>query len=250
MTTSGTSVFDANRDQVIASALRKVGAIAEGDTPTTEQITNGTFMLNTLLKEANADGMPLWAIVERTIPCSAFVNGKVTMGIGQAINIPAPLKVLSAYNRDTSNATTPIDIPLTLLTHYDYNWLSSKYSTGTSVQFFHEPMNQFSNLYIWPIPDSYSIAHREIHITYQRPFQDAGDATNTLDFPPYWTNAIIYQLAWRLAPEYGMPPNDRAVLAKEAMAFWDRALSFGVEEGSLLIAPDWSRMHMGQGGSR
>lgn len=247
MATSGTSVFNATCDQIITSALRKVSAIAEGQTPSAYMLQNGMFILDTIIKEAHVDGMPLWAIVEATIPCSAFVNGKVSIGLGQTVNIPAPLKVLSGYNRDTSNPAYPIDTPLTRLTHHDYNWLSAKRSTGTSVQFYYEPLNQMGNLYLWPIPDAYSNANREIHITYQRPFEDAGDGADTLDFPPYWINALVYQLAWRLCPEYGVPPNDRATLSKEATLFWERALSFGTEEGSLFIAPDWSRMTLGQG---
>jgi len=247
MATSGTSVFDATRDQIITSALRKVAALSEGQAPSAYMLSNGAFVLDTIIKAAHADGMPLWAIVEQTIPCSDFTNGKIVIGIGQDVNIPAPLKVLSGYNRDKSNTNNPIDIPLTRLTHYDYNWLSAKRSTGTPVQFFYEPMNQYGNLYLWPIPDTYSNQNREIHITYQRPFEDVGDGSATMDFPPYWIDALIYNLAWRLCPEYGVPPNDRTMLAKEADLLWNKALSFGTEEGSLFIEPDWSRMYLGQG---
>lgn len=245
MATSGTTTWNATRDQIVTSSLRKIAALAEGDTPSAEMVSNGVFMLNGILKEAQADGMPLWAIQEMTIPMSSFTNGKVSIGVGQTINQPAPLKVLSAYNRDNSVPTNPIDIPMTVLTHYDYNWLSAKYSMGTAVQFFHEPLNQMSNFYVWPIPDAYSNLHRSVILTYQRPFEDAGVATDTLDFPQYWLLAIVYRLAWVLAPEYGVPPSDRMALGKEADALWTRALSFGTEEGSLFVEPDWSRMTLG-----
>lgn len=245
MATSGTTTWTATRDQIIASALRKIAALAEGDVPSGDMLNNGAFVLEGIIKEAQVDGMPLWAIKETTIPFSSFVNGKTSIGIGQTVNIPSPLKVLSAYNRDNSVPTNPIDIPMTVLTHYDYNWLSAKYSQGTSVQFFYEPLNQTGNLYVWPIPDAYSLANRSIILTYQRPFEDAGIGTNTLDFPQYWLTAIIHRLAWLLSPEYGVPPNDRTVLAKEADVLWNRALGFGTEEGSLFVEPDWSRMTLG-----
>jgi len=247
MATSGTTTFDANRDQIITSALRKVQAIAEGETASPEQINNGTFVLNTLIKAFHADGMPLWAIEDRAIPCSAFTNGVLTIGVGQALDIPAPLKVINAFNRDL-NTYTPtggyVDIPMILLTHDDYNWLSAKQNTGTPIQYWYEPMNQYGRLHLWPIPDSYAVANREIHITYQRPFEDAGNSANTLDFPQCWNDALIMALAVRLAPEYGLPPNDRQILRQEAKDAKDYALSFGTEEGSLRIAPDWSRMGM------
>lgn len=245
MATSGTTTWNATRDEIIRSALRKIAALAEGDTPTAEMTTNGTFVLEGILKEAQVDGMPLWAIIETTIPFSQFTNGAVSIGVTQTVATPAPLKVLYAYNRDPTVATNPIDIPMTMLTHYDYNWLSSKYTTGTPVQFFYDPGNQVGTLKVWPMPDTYSTSNREIVITYQRPFQDAGTSTNTLDFPQYWLSAIVHRLAWLLSSEYGVPPNDRQILAKEADALWTRALGFGTEEGSLFVEPDWSRMQLG-----
>ena len=47
-------------------------------------------------------------------------------------------------------------------------------------------------------------------------------------------------LAWRLAGEYGIPIQDRQLLQKEAMYFHDMAMSFGTEEGSLFLMPDWA----------
>lgn len=234
MATSGTSNFQANRDQIITSSLRKVAAIAEGETPSQEMLDNGAFLLDAIIKEAHVDGMPLWAIEEMTIPCSSFSQGQYN------ITVPAPLKVLYAYLRDNSNPNNPIDIPLQILTHYDYNWLASKLDMGMPIQFFYNPDILSGTLKVWPIPDNYSKMYRQVIITYQRPFEDAGSGTNTLDFPPSWNLALIYQLAWILAPEYGLPPTDRTALAKEAEIFRDRALSFGTEEGSLFVRPEYN----------
>ncbi len=64
--------------------------------------------------------------------------------------------------------------------------------------------------------------------------------TDTLDFPQWWHEAVIYGLASRLAPEYGIPLQDRSMYQKEAEYFLQEALSFGTEEGSLYLAPDWT----------
>jgi hypothetical protein len=62
-------------------------------------------------------------------------------------------------------------------------------------------------------------------------------STDNLDFPVYWTQAVVYNLAWSLAPEYGIPPTDRQVLAAEAKYWKDEALSYGSEEGSFYMQP-------------
>jgi len=93
---------------------------------------------------------------------------------------------------------------------------------------------------LWPVPDTYSIANRTLKLVYQRPFEDFVSGVDTADMPQFWLEAIIYGLAWRLSGEFGTPPNDRAVLAKEAEVFHTRALSFGNEEGSFYFRPDWN----------
>jgi hypothetical protein len=240
MTVSTTSNFEANRNQIVVSALRKVGAIGEDEFPSSYMLDNAVFMLNTIIKEAHNDGMPLWAIDERVIPCNSLVNGQLTLGTIGSLDPNTPLKVLHAYIRTQVGSNEPTDIPMEVLTHYDYNWLSTKQAKGMPIQYFYDPAVHTGSLKVWPIPDEFSKLHRRIVLTFQRPFRDAGNATNTLDFPSSWNLALIYQLAWTLCPEYGVPLQDRTALAKEAELFRNRALSFGTEEGSLYLSPDWT----------
>ena len=68
-------------------------------------------------------------------------------------------------------------------------------------------------------------------------FEDMDSDSNDLSLPPEWTEAVIYGLAVRLAPEYGLSINERQQLKMEAKEAKDLALSFGTEEGSLYIQP-------------
>ena len=63
-------------------------------------------------------------------------------------------------------------------------------------------------------------------------------ASDTLDFPAYWTPAIVYKLAVLLAPEWGAPMNDRQQLKAEAQEYWNMAKGMGDEDGSLFIQPE------------
>ena len=62
MATSGTTDFSSSRDTIIKGALRKVGALAQGQTPTTNDVNDAAEALNNLVKAWMADGMPLWKI--------------------------------------------------------------------------------------------------------------------------------------------------------------------------------------------
>lgn len=68
MATSGTSSFNATRDQIILAALRKLQAISATETAVNPTlITNCAFQLNAMVKSLNATGLHIWTEEEATI---------------------------------------------------------------------------------------------------------------------------------------------------------------------------------------
>jgi hypothetical protein len=233
MATSGVSTWSLNRDSIINSALRKLGVLAEGNSATAAQLLTGAEALNSLLKVFQTKGMPVWAIKEYTF---STVAGTSTYNIGnsQTINTPMPLKVIQGYRIESTGA---VNVPLQVFNHYDYNLLSVNAANGEPVSLYYQPLATYGVLKLWPTPID---ATTTITIVYQRPFEDMVAGTDDIDFPSYWTDAIVYNLAWRLAPEYGTSKEDRANIKSEAREFTEMAEDFDVEEGSLYIMPDWT----------
>jgi hypothetical protein len=77
-----------------------------------------------------------------------------------------------------------------------------------------------------------------LDIVYQKKFDGMIAAGDTLDFPSYWTQGIIFKLACALAPEAGLPTQDRTLLKAEADEAIDAAADYGDEDGSLFIQPN------------
>jgi hypothetical protein len=75
------------------------------------------------------------------------------------------------------------------------------------------------------------------------PFEGFVSSADTPYFPREWNNALIYGLSNLLAPEYGIPLNDRALMEKEAQKHLDIALDFGLENASLTFQPRESYSH-------
>ena len=233
MATSGTTTWSLQRDNVIKAALRKLTVISGGSSPEAYQITDAAEALNAMIKGFQVDGMPVWAIKEYTFTTTANTES-INIGNGQTLNTAMPLKIVQAYRRETATAT---NIPLNVYTHYDYNLLPVTATAGEPVNLYYQPFSTFGTIKLWPKPID---TDTTITIIYQRPFEDMNSATDDFDFPDYWTEALIYGLAWRLAPEYGTPLMDRQNYAKEAEYFHTQAMSFGTEEGSLFFSPDSS----------
>lgn len=79
------------------------------------------------------------------------------------------------------------------------------------------------------------------------PFEGFISAADTPYFPREWNNALIYGVADLLAPEYGVPLNDRGMFRKEAEAHREMALDFGLENTSFTIQPaeNWTNASAG-----
>jgi len=235
MATSGSTSYNITRDGIIKGALRLIGAIAQGELPTTDQTTEAAEALNLMVKAWEADGMPLWGIEEYDM---TLVSGQreYTIGSGQTVNIPKPLKVLQVWN---TNIAGEIDTPMRILTKQEYNILGNKTSQGIPIQAYYDPQREYGVLSLFPVPDSNAASGYHVSFVYQRPFEDFVNATDNPDFPQEWLEALKYGLAVRLAPEYGLPIEQRQLLNKEAQEVKQIALNFGLEEGSLYFQRDF-----------
>lgn len=233
MSTSGTTTWSLQRDEIIKAALRKLAVLSGGSTPETYQTTNATEALNAMLKGFQIDGMPLWAMKSYTFT-TIVDQAPYNIGVSQALNTAMPLRVTQAW-RNVS--TTSANVPMNVYSDYNYNVLPLSISSGVPINLYYQPLSTYGVINLWPKP---SDATTSIVIRYQRPFEDMVASTDNVDFPSYWTEAIIYGLAQRLSPEYGLPLQDRQLLAAEAKQHHDNALSFGTEEGSLFLQPDVS----------
>lgn len=229
MTTSGTYDFSVNRDQLIYGALRLAGVIAQGETPSSSQVSDAATTLNMLVKAWMADGMPLWAI--RTITITPVANQNT-----YTYDTPKLLKPIQAWNRQTASQ---VDIPMRIISRQEYNILGNKSTTGNPIQLFFNPNLSSTEIKLFPTPDSTAAAQNVIYIVAQVPYQDFDTATDTPDFPQEWYEAIKYGLAVRLAGEYNIDIETRRVLVAEATAIKNEALSFGTEENSLYFQRDF-----------
>lgn len=235
MAISNVTTWELFSTDIIAAALRKIAYLVQGISVNTNDTTSAMQALNAMIKTFQTTGMPLWKMQETNFPLTA--TNLYTIGNGQTINTDAPLKVVQARRVYTDSGVT---VPMNIYTHYDFRLLTSQQTVGTPINIWYEPLRTTGNIHIWPIPDATTIAQQTITIQYQAPFDDMVNPGDSIDFPSYWTEAVIYGLAVRLAPEYGVPLPDRAVLKQEANTYLEMALSYGLEEGSIHFQPDWS----------
>ena len=237
MATSNSTNFSTTRNDIIKGSLRLCGAIALGETPSSDQYTEAAETLNIMVKAWQADGMALWALKEYTLALTLDTQA-YNIGTGQTVNIAKPLKIIQAILHDTSSN---VDIPMRIITRDEYLRLGNKTTNGQPIQIYYEPLRDYGVLHVYPPANSAAVTAKQIKFTYLRPFEDFDASTDEPDFPQEWFDALKYGLAARLAGEYGISMDERKQLLQEAMLIKNEALGFGTEEGSIWFTADYRK---------
>lgn len=192
-----------------------------------------------MVKALQSHGLQIWTLDEQFVPLSLFsASPAIEVGPGETFDLAyKPLKLLEAQRYITAEVTST---PMIRWTNREWQEQPNKHQTGTPTHIYYRPDAYTGWLHVWPMPDAYWQANGSVGVLFHRPIQDIGIASDEVDFPPEWHEALIYQLAIRLAPNYGMAINDRQALKQDAKEALELALSFDQEEGSLFIRPDYN----------
>jgi hypothetical protein len=110
-----------------------------------------------------------------------------------------PLRIVSARRFILSNH---IETPLLPLSRLDYREMPNKETQGTITSYFYDPQLFTGYVSFWPAPQDVSALAR---ITYYRRMQDLTSPTDVPDLPQEWANALTWNLAKEIAPEYDVP---------------------------------------------
>lgn len=207
--------------------MRKIGALAKGQSADTEDLTNCSTALNSVMALLETDGMPLWKRVTLPITLAASSN---TYNLANAVKLAQVVLV---------NSTGETRYPIIEKSYYDFNRLPTT-EGGVPVNYYFQPKIQDGTLVIWPTPSTADATQYSLEAVIQKEFDGFFAANETPDFPPYWTDALIYNLAVRIAPEYGVPLQDRQLLMKEAEKYTEMASDYGDEDGSVFFSVDRS----------
>jgi hypothetical protein len=124
------------------------------------------------------------------------------------------------------------EISLAPMGRDDYSALPNKSTQSLPVQFYFDPQTSVAKLYLWPTPQT---AADRIVLDVDRPLTAMVDSANTFDFPDEWIEVISYGLAVRLAPEYAVPVNERALLTQEFTNLASNLLAYNIDHSSVFF---------------
>lgn len=191
---------------LIKGAMRSIGVIAPGDEPTNAEAQDGLEAMKMMFRH--------WSVKRIRIPYITQENFALTganpetIGSGGTLNAVRPSAIVGAYVRDSNGVDSPLDI----IEAGFYRALSLKSLSGTPEYLWYSPEYPLGKIYLYPQGGT------TIYLDTLKPLTDPSLITSTVSFPPEYDEAIKFQLALRLAPEFGREPSQLVVaMAKAAL---------------------------------
>jgi|TARA_R100001079_G_C4431296_1_gene144312 hypothetical protein len=187
MSTSGTTTFDLDIDELIEEAFERCGMRMMAG----YQLKSARRSLNLIFLDWANRGLNLWTIEQAT--------SAVTAGTANFTVSDDTVNILSAVIRETSGSTNT-DISIQRISREEYLNVPNKTVQARPSQYYVERTNT-PKVYLYPAADkAYTFLYYRI-----RRIQDAGIYTNETDvnfrFLPCIVSGLAYQLSLKFAPE-------------------------------------------------
>lgn len=225
MTTSGTTSFNLNLNQIIDEAYDLCGVGSEGEAITADMYARATRSANLIIKSWG--GHPhLWVKTERSVT--------LTTDTASYALTPKPMRVTSVRRRITSGS---LDTPMNELSREEYFDMPNKTQSSIPVSFYYDPQTTTGTLYVWPCPSSTTASTMTLQLSYLRRMEDFTGTTDDGDFPQEWLEAFTLAVAVPLAVKYAP---DKVTLIKALADEKFAALAgFDHDPASLYLQPDY-----------
>lgn len=193
---------------IIQTAMRKLGVYASGETPGTNELADGLSALQSMLRSWAGRKLIMFSSVKDTLTLVAG-TASYTWGSTGTLATERPHSILGAYVLDSDSVSHPVE----QITESEYRRIERKTTAGRPDHMFLHQLFPLSYIYLYPTPD----AVETLYIDSMKPFTETSSfaaLADELDFPTNYEEPIIYNLAIRIAPEFGKAiPADVAAIA-------------------------------------
>lgn len=206
----------ATAQTIIDRSLRLVGAIASGESPTTQEGTDALAALNNLIETWQTEKLIVYSYADTAF---TMVVGTSSYTVGPAGNFaltPRPSELENVFVRASN-----IDYPVEVVDQDRWFAIPDK-TTRSDIpnMAYYEPTLSTGTLLVWPVPR----AAKSLHIVTWSPVSSLATVGTTVTLPQGYERALAYNLAVDIAPEYQLPISPSVLMvARESKAAVMRA---------------------------
>ena len=197
MPTSGETSFEWTAGDLIKSAMVELGVLSLGDEPDSDEYAEAVRRLNGFLKYLATKG----AMFRDSTGTVTITGGTGAATLDSAIrDVSSVRHVVSATNYRQ----------LMPWNRSQYYAMPNRAAVGNPSIYFINKTTTGNEIRIWPVP----AADITLHIDYSRGAEVVTAPDETLDVPEDWHDAMLYNLASRLASMFGADRIDTVKLQR------------------------------------
>lgn len=191
----------ATAGDLINGALRLIGQLAEGETPSAETSADALLAMNQMIDSWNIERLSVFSTQDQVF---TWPVDEITRTLGPTGNFTGnrPVRLDDAtYYRDPS---TNVSFGIKFINQQQYNGIAVKTVTSTYPQviFVNETYPDVS-MFIYPKPTR----PLEWHFISVEPLSQPATLATDLALPPGYLRAFRYNLACEIAAEFGVEPS-------------------------------------------
>lgn len=182
----------------INRALRLLGVLAEGETPSASESSDALMALNQMLDSWSTERL---SVYKTTTQAFTWTGGYASRTLGPSGDFVGTRPIL--LDASTYYKVGDVSYPLMIINEQQYNNIILKTSTSNLPQVIYVNMDHPDvTLYLYPVP-SQDIDCKFVSVT---PLDEPASLVTVLAFPPGYMRAFAYNLACEIAPEFGVEP--------------------------------------------
>jgi hypothetical protein len=231
MTTSGTTGFNLNLNDLFEEAFEQCGAELRSG----YDFRSARRSLNLLTVEWSNRGINLWTIEQGSIP---LVQGQITY------DLPADTIDLLEHVVRTQTGPGQTDINITRISVDTYATIPNKNAQGRPIQVWINRQSgatypttgvAYPEINVWPAPDQNNL-YTFVYWRLRR-MQDGGNGVTTQDIPFRFLPCLVAGLAFHMSMKIPGALERAPVLKARYEELWQQAADEDREKAALRIAP-------------
>ena len=185
----------------INRALRLLGILAEGETPSAAMSQDALMALNQMIESWSIERLMVYNTIDQTFIWPTDEITRTLGPTGDFIGVRPTLLDDATYYRD---AATNVSYGIKIINQQQYNGIAVKTVTSTYPQVLWVNMEHPDiRLTIYPKPTR----DLEWHFISAQELTQPAELATSLLFPPGYLRAFTYNLAMEIAPEFGVEPS-------------------------------------------
>ena len=185
----------------INRALRLLGVLAEGETPSAAVSQDALTALNQMIESWNTERLSVFSTQDQVFTWPSSTRSRTLGPTGDFVGNRPVMVDDATYFRDPQ---TNVSYGIKIINQQQYDGIAVKTVTSTYPQVIWVNMTYPDiEMYVYPVP----IRDLEWHFVSVEELSQPATLATQLTFPPGYLRAFVYNLALEFAPEFGVEPS-------------------------------------------